>query len=237
MFNYKSGNLNVRCSSQNEADSIVKALNSNLTRGYLFKNKKTGEFIRVELPLDSEFEVYTIEKDGIDYQFRIDGSIGLKVIMASQASFEKFQDALKKQVVQKKKLTIKKREIVDNKLIDSYESTIPELAKSIYTSVMNDIDALNISYRFEIYQHLASENIKIEQDNWMTILNWFKAHVIDKNNEKILDERSNYYQLRMAFISTIIRIVKDNVRSASTMNGIAAEHSNDYWLKYGKNQG
>lgn len=196
--------------------------------------QKGSENFLIEIG-NEPIKIFTKNKKRIEYHGTIQANSGDKLLETAIKSIDFSNSELAKISIAVKRVNQAKRVEADKNDIVKFESTIPEIAHALYSSIMSQIDAQKDAYKLEIIQALTGVNIKPE--NWMPILIWFRDKVLETNDGKDLLQRNSFFQLRKAFVTAATRIAKNDVKNGNTMRYVKDDgRSQVDWVKYAKEQ-
>lgn len=240
MKTFKIGNQYVESENESDAHLIKNLIDSKSNSQNLIAIRTGDKLDIIEIPHDGTVEVY--QKSGLTIKFcgKIQGGTGYRIIQ-SAIDLVKRSDKERAQLSNSvKRANLKNRHNLDKSAIDSFESTIPENVKILFTKVMKSIGATTEAYKLEIIESINSKGIfSLESDQWFPVLSWFNNKVIKENDEKAIEHQQSHYALRSAFITTLIRIVGDGKARHANMMRLASQiddHSNDFWKDYAEKQ-
>lgn len=233
MPTFNINGIYVEAENEEDAKRVASSLRMNDNAVYIRELNGNGHILSI--PENGFVEVWTKHGDSIQYAGRIQGGVGNKILRAAIESIDVSRSDKAKLSNEIKKARIKRKHDDEQKVIDKFESTLPNVAKVLYSDVMNRMDANTIAYKLEIIDGLADKKVEqIKPHNWIPILTWMRDRILVSEEQLPTDKRRTFYQIRAAFVTAAARMVKDDVRNANTMKLVIedGDHGDDFWNKY-----
>ncbi len=219
----------VNAPDQETAKRLVEYVKKQGEGRYLIIETK-GEFSSIKFAEDSTTRIYSSYRNTIQNSGEVHGGSGNKILQTAVDSVNISNRQIAKVASAVKKSNRETRHNLEQKDIDEFESSIPMIAKALYADVMRRVDASSAAYKLEIVSELCTVGIK--SDNWIPILTWFRDKVLVDEEAKEVSERRTFFQLRKAFVTTAIRIAKNDVRNGNTMKLVMRDKTKIDWVKY-----
>lgn len=234
MDNFLIGGFNVTASNREEAERIKKI--SDLHQDERLLIIESGGLTQVVvLSNEKPTKVFTKSGKTISYCGEIQAGSGYKLLQTAIDSVNIGAKESAKLSSAVKKLRRETRHKDESKIIADFEGTVPDIAKALFTDVMNRLDALTVAYKLEIIDGLQEKSVVVKEHNWIPILTWFRDNVLSEEEKLAVTNRRTFFQLRKAFVTTIARMAGDDVRHANTMKLVKKDdRGNDFWTKYGE---
>ncbi|MAE81335.1 MAG: hypothetical protein CMB80_01275 [Flammeovirgaceae bacterium] len=235
MRNYKIGNLNITAPDDKRIAAIAKIIQSNPSecpRRIIFLSKSGKEPIVIDLSIDDSFEVYVVNNNSIDYSGSLMGGTGQKLLQSALDGMSGSQKQAAKIEYYRKRANIAVKHSDDRERIKEFESIVPDSIKDLYNEIMVNIGATTEAYKIDIIDQINSKDVCVNGDNWIPILNWFKKNVLSDEDKTPIEEKRTHYQLRAAFVTTVVRMVAGDARHTNSMR-LARQVNQDFdWSKY-----
>jgi len=192
--------------------SILQSNNQILENCMIFVNKDDpSKIIVVPTTGNEKYEVYTKENNTIRSNGQISKSIEDMIIEKAADNIERSKRESMKIALHKARATRLEKVRSIRETIDTFESKIPQRYKSQFEKILRDIDAINISWRKQIYDEVNAEIGQLNPDVWGQIISWFQQKVLSSSTGM------SFYQLRKSFVSAIISISKSPSGTANTI--------------------
>lgn len=235
MKQYKHDGFLFNCNSDSGLDELLRATKDAGENLLVFQNTSTkNDLIVIDLDKGS-YDIYLKSKKVFNYQGKLDGGMGVRMIIDINAS-TKLRESENKSLSQKvRDKIIERQKMKDEDVIKKFESNIPDRLKRDYVDVINFIDANNFSRKYELIVNVEEliGPFEVASDNWFNIIDGFKSKVMSEESTKHEFSR-NCFGLRKVFAKFIANSVESNARQGNAMRRAVEEHDSEFWLNYAR---
>jgi len=220
---YKIDGLNITANSEEEAKAISRLAFIKHTEDRRIIIVKDDGSVESLLVNDSCI-VYTQNKKNVTRVGRLDFDDGDKLIQAAVRSIDDSHAASAKIRANTRRNARLAKESEYDDIIEAFEGLVPENAKLVYAAVVDELCKGNKAYRIEMYQEINA-NITIVPENWIRIIAWFRANVLDGEGD------ATQYAKRKAFVTTVCRMGAEEYRVGNAVEQVA-ENDQEFWDRY-----
>ena len=226
---YKIDERYIEAPDEETAKLLIESLKDVTTPAIIIMR---GGVIYDVIQITSKTGLYFFDKKSVSYAGELlPENTGSRILQSMYQRVKHEQKSLIAAIEKKKKFNRESKHKLEEKHIKDFESTIPESVRHLYDYIMKAIDCLRMGYKLELYSEIA--DIKIKPEQWFPVLFWFKERVLKAEEEKELKDRSDFYKLRAAFVTTVRSMITNGVRQGNAMRLVKVDKTKDFdWIKY-----